>query len=84
MIVYLEDGYIKPLPCPFCGCKNITVIDDYQKKSLFNKERFMFCFCETCGAKGPYVFSGKTSFLESYKCCVKRWNKRSNSFKGKE
>lgn len=51
VVATVKGGPIEMLPCPFCGCKDVTVIQEVNW--IAGKNRDQHVRCDDCGAVGP-------------------------------
>lgn len=66
------------LPCPFCSWTNIRIVEEEmtEEDHCLVGEKYTYCWCKVCGAKGPTGFSSGLDEDEVISKCVKRWNER--------
>ncbi len=62
-------------PCPFCKSHRIGIIEKPRQKMGTNN-KITFCYCYTCGAKGPWGFSDDGTYEVVVQKCIERWNGR--------
>ncbi len=69
----MNDEQIELKPCPFCGWKNIRIMED--KRGMLEAE-CTYCWCRACGTQGPWAFSVNDDMETVIKKCAERWNER--------
>ena len=67
---------IEPLPCPFCGWKNIRVIECPKEEGIFRDSLYTYAWCKPCGTRGPWAYNIDDDDETAYRKCVERWNER--------
>jgi len=59
------------LPCPFCGSKDITIVEKERTK-MGVKNKCTYCYCRMCGAKGPWRYSNDDTEEVVINRCITR------------
>lgn len=62
------------LPCPFCGCDNLTIKHIDGSWGYSNSKDYVECNC--CKARGGYVEDSQCG--KNFEKAIKNWNMREN------
>jgi len=73
----MNDQITEPLPCPFCGWKNIRVMLAKRRSKVCKGWEYTYCWCAVCSTRGPAAYSldGEDRGMSCRKC-IERWNER--------
>ena len=76
--IHKEPKYIERefdvLPCPFCGCNNLTIHHTDGMYGYSSSEDYVECNC--CKARGGYIKDSECG--KNFEKAIKNWNMREN------